>query len=46
MNLMDESTGLKLSSPPKKGHVFGKSRASDFVGCIPGNTVLTKALNY
>jgi len=39
MNLMDGSTGLKLSSPPKKGHLFGKSHTSDFVGCIPRNTL-------
>jgi len=39
MNLMDGSTGLKLSSPLKKGHLFGKSHASDFVGHIPGYTL-------
>jgi len=32
--------------PPKKGRFFGKSRASDVVRCTPGNTLLTKALNY
>jgi len=37
--------GLNLSSPTKKGCLFGKTRASDFVRCIPGNTLLTKALN-
>ena len=31
---------------PKKGCHFGKSRASDFVRRIPGNTLLTKALNH
>ena len=43
LHLTDGSTGLNLSSPPKKGRLFGKSRASDFVRRIPGNT---KALNY
>jgi len=42
----DGSTGLNLSSPPKKGRLYGKSRASDFVRPIPGKTLLTKALNY
>jgi len=46
LHLMDGSTGLNLSSPPKKGRLFGKNRASDFVRHIPGNTLLTKALNY
>jgi len=32
--------------PPKKERFFGKSRASDFVRCIPGNTWLSKALKY
>ena len=41
----NRSTGLHLSSPPKKGRLFGKSRTSDFVRRIPGNTLLTKALN-
>jgi len=31
--------------PPKKGRLFSKSRASDFVRRIPGNTLLTEALN-
>ena len=31
---------------PKKGCLFGKSRASDFVRRNPRNTLLTKALNY
>ena len=43
---MDRSTGLNLSSHPKKGCLSGKSRASDFVRYIPGNTLLTKALNH
>ena len=30
----------------KKGRLFGKSRTSDFLRHIPGNTLLTKALNY
>jgi len=38
--------GLNPSFPPKKGRLFGKSRASDFVRHIPGNTLLTKALNH
>jgi len=38
--------GLNLSSPSKKGRLFGKSRTSDFVRCIPGNTLLTEVLNY
>jgi len=36
----------ELSSPPKKGCLFGNSLASDFVRRILGNTLLTKALNY
>jgi len=32
--------------PPKKGRLFGKTRASHFVGRIPGNTLITKALNH
>ena len=44
--LTDGSTGLNLSSPPKKGRLFGKSGASDFVSRIPRNTLLTKALNH
>jgi len=35
-----------LFSPSKKGRLFGESCTSDFVRCIPGNTLLTKALNY
>jgi len=31
---------------PKKGRLFGKSRASDFVRHMPGNTWLTKVPNY
>jgi len=46
LHLTDGSTGLNLSSTPKKGRLFGKSRASDFVRRNPGNTWLTKALNY
>jgi len=44
--LMDELTGLILSSPDKNGCLFGKRRVSDFVRRIPGNTLLTKTLNY
>ena len=46
LHLMDGLTGLNLSSPPKKGCHFGKSRASDFVRLIPENTLLTKVLNH
>ena len=35
-----------LFPPPKKGCLFGKSCASDFVRNISGNTLLTKVLNY
>jgi len=31
---------------PKKGRLFGKSHSFDFVGPIPGNMWLTKALIY
>jgi len=34
-----------LFPPPKKGRLFGKSHASDFVRRTPGNTLLTKVLN-
>ena len=44
--LTDGSTDLNLSSSPKKGCLFGKSRTSDFVRRNPGNTLLTKVLNY
>jgi len=43
---MDGSVGLNLSSPTKKGHLFGKSLTSDFVRHIPRNILLTKALNH
>ena len=46
LHLTDGWMGLNLSFPPKKGRLFGKSRASDFVRRIPGNTLLTKVLNY
>jgi len=32
--------------PPNKGHLFGKSRTSDFIGRIHRKILLTKALNY
>jgi len=44
--LTDRLTGLNLSSPPKKGCLFGKSHVSDFVRHIPRNTLLTKVLNH
>ena len=44
--LMDGLMSLNLSSLPKKGCLFGKSCVSHFVRCIPGNTLLTKALNH
>jgi len=37
--------GPESLSPPKKGCVFVKSHASDFVRPITGNTLLSKALN-